>query len=325
MSSIPRLANSGSSWRYRSEGLWCPLSPRNRTLSGFGGWAVAVPATRRPRAMATARRRGMRESLVGAESVVSLAVGGGGSDPDSGLELLHDQLPPDVAPRLGREQPDVQVLLGVQVVGVADGQGGGPARGEVLDRERVVAGRPAQGQPQVGPGAEEADLVQVRVLAVRVVDEELRVDFGPLFPEFEHPPANGPVAPRPRVQAELADELERRDLREDGADLEVLRPAETMVRQAHAKVLAAGKSVLRVQVARGRGQLEPAAGRVEAQVLVVRGQPVAGPGQAMGQAGAGTGRVAESVVDRVVEGQLCWSRHGDRLRDDGPDEPLRVG
>ena len=123
--------------------------------------------------------RGPREASTAAyDSEVDRSSGDG---PDGRLELLDDQRPADVALGVRAEQADVQVALAVQVVRVADGQGAGPAGGQVLDRQGVLPGRPAEGQPQVGAGREQADLVQVGVRAVGVVDQELGVHLGPVL------------------------------------------------------------------------------------------------------------------------------------------------
>src|SRR5262245_2134298 len=128
---MPRAAKTGSSCRYRSAGLWWPLSPRKRTLSGFGAWAWATAGATSKSPTSAGRRSIVVSPVVTCAVGVSLAIRG----PDRGLELSHNYGLPDVALRIGPEQPDIQVRLRVQVRRMSDRKRAGPAGGQVLDCE----------------------------------------------------------------------------------------------------------------------------------------------------------------------------------------------
>ena len=95
---------------------------------------------------------------------------------------------------------------------MGDGQRARAVPGQVLDDERVRAADPAQGEPEIVAGGHQADLVEVGIAPAVVVDQEQR-DSVSGSGRADQPAPDVPVAPRPGVEPELADDLEPGDAR----------------------------------------------------------------------------------------------------------------
>ena len=180
---MPRLARTGSSWRNRSAGRWCAVVAEEQDLERL---RVVGPDRDDGRAAATSETGQQRS-----ESLQTVTIGRivGQSWVSAG----------SAARTVGRVSPDlprspVRGRAGVQTVAwnslttsvrrtvalgvrprtgrrtgprspsrkrVADGQGAGPAGGQVLDRQGVLPGRPAEGHAAGrSPVVEQADLVR---------------------------------------------------------------------------------------------------------------------------------------------------------------------
>ncbi len=148
---------------------------------------------------------------------------------------------------------------------------------QVFELERVAAAHPAKGEPQVVSDGDEADLVDVGVVAVGVIHQEqsIRSRVGPA----DQAAANILVAASTGVQPELADHLETGDIGMKCADLEIFLAGEAQVSQPETQVFAGGQLVLGVQIAARCGQLQSVPSRGQTKVRVVRcgsAEPVPG-------------------------------------------------
>jgi len=102
-------------------------------------------------------------------------------------------------------------------IGMGDGQCAGAAPGQVSTTSEKRR-QSAQGETQVVSGGHQSDLIEIRITAAGIVDEEPTIGSG-LGPTDHRRGCSGRCANPHR--AELPDHLEPRDVGYGGADLEV--------------------------------------------------------------------------------------------------------
>ena len=137
----------------------------------------------------------------------------------------------EIALRVRAEESDVHIVHSVKEGGMRDFQSARAVAGQVVDDQRIPAPQPPEGQPQVVSGRHQADLIDVGVDPLAVLDEEQAKDVGFLRAAgpaaTDQPSTDVRIAARSGIKAELANLLQAGDIGKCRADLEVFLACET--------------------------------------------------------------------------------------------------